>query len=462
MKEEILNYYLKPSIFTNWGPYKKYYQSLPDDMEELTSLLLEQTIHRKELIRSSIRLNETGKSGDGVATEYPWWGYRSHDDILLTAPAIMAELNRLDERGIFHGREINKKIVITCRYVAIWLASILKAKGIPTRVRSGFASYFSSNGKSVDHWIIEYYKKDEKRWVICDPDTDSGSDHTDMKKESFCWIAKIWLDVRSGKDKIEKYVHGASYQGLGMLANTLFFDFHALMGNEVSYLFSPTYIENNFFSLSPDELKELDDLATLMLDPDKNFSELLYIFNNDKKMRILNTPLLGDGDHQEVDITYKVLDENNIDLAIKLQEEIFAEDKKSLEYFNQTVHADNPNIKYYLAYLNKEVIGITGYYELAEYPDDIFIGRFGILPNYRNNGLGKRLFLDTINMVYRLDKKFLRIIVNDHIRLSIEPLCKEYMDTWESYDEETIIYSKNLTHEEMPKWNKRYLDIVNE
>ncbi len=464
MKEEILDYYLKTSIFTNWGPYKEYYQSLPDDLEELTSLLLEQTIHRKELIRSSIRLNETGKSRDGVAEEYPWYGYRSHDDILLTAPAIMAELFRLDDRGIFMGREINKKVVITCRYVAVWLASILKAKGIPTRVRSGFAPYFSNDGKSYDHWIIEYYNREEERWIVCDPDTDSGDKHTDMNREDFNWIPKIWLDVRKGKDKIDKYIHGSSYQGLPMLARTLFFDFHALMGNEMSYLFSPAYIDDDkeFFNLPPEELKELDDLALLMLDPDKNFSELLYIFNNDKKMRALNTPLLGAGDHQEVDITYKVLDEENMELACELQNKLFAEDKKSLQYFEETIHGNNPNIKYYLAYLNHEVIGITGYYELKEYPEDIFIGRFGILPNFQNEGLGKRLFLDTIQMTYRLPKKYLRIVVNNEIHVKIESLCQKYMDDFEVYDKDTVIYSKNLSNEKMPKWNQRYLDIENE
>lgn len=462
MKEEILDFYLQTSIYTNWGPYKKYYQSLPDDLEELTNLLLEQTIHRKELFRSVKSLNETGTCNDGVANFYPWWGYRSHDDILLTAPAIMAELIRLDSRGIFHGREISKKVVITCRYVAVWLASILKAKGIPTRVRSGFATYFSDDGKAYDHWIIEYYKKEENRWVIVDPDTDSGSNHTDMNSNDFCWIAKVWLDVRSGKDTISKYIHGASYQGLGMLAKTLFFDFHALMGDEVSYLFSPAYIDNDFFSLSTEDLKELDDLATLMLNPDVHFSELSYLFKNDKRMRALNTPLLGIKDHLEQDIYYVKLNEENINKAKELQQTLFPEDEKSLQYFMDTIKNTNSNIEYYLACFNKEVIGITGFYELPNYPDDIFIGRFGLLPDYRDNGFGKRIFLDTINMVYKLDKKYLRVIVNNKIHIKLDRLCKNYMDKEEVYNEDTTIYSKNLTKENMPLWNKRMLDIENE
>lgn len=463
MKQEILDFYLKTSIFTNYGPYKDYFKSLPDDMEELTGLLLEQTIHRKELIRSSIKLNQTGKSGDGIANYYPWWGYRSHDDILVTVPAIMAELNRLDERGIFWGREISKKVVITCRYVAIWLASILKAKGIPTRVRSGFAPYFRDDGKAVDHWIVEYYNQEDNRWCICDPDTDSGEKHTDMDKEKFCWIAKIWLDVRSGKDNIDKYIHGTCYQGLEMLARTLFFDFHALMGNEISYLFFPVYIDEDkeFFDLTKEALKELDDLATLMLDPDKNFSELLYIFNNDKKMRSLNTPLLGDRDHQESEITYKELSNDNIEIAQNIQTEIFGEDEKVLKYFEDSIKIENSNIKYYLVYLNHEVIGITGYYELKEYPDDIFIGRIGLLSNYRNNGLGKRVFLDTINMTYKLDKKYLRVIIKDNVHSKIEELCIKYMDIKEDY-KNAVIYSKNLSKDLLIKWDNRFLDVENE
>ena len=286
MSEEMLKFYLKTSIYTNYEPYKEYYKSLPDDMEELTDLILFQTIHRKELRRSRKEQLEQGKSHDHISEEYPWCEYISHDDILLTAPAITAELFRKDIRGFTKNREIKNKVVITCRYVAVLLASILKAKGIPCRVRSGFASYFTNDGRCFDHWIIEYYNESENRWI------------------TFSWIAEVWLNVRSGKDDINKYVHGSSFQGLNMLAYTLFFDFHALMGDEISYLFKPTYLDddNEFFNLTKEELKELDDLATLMLDPNKNFDELRYIFDNNKRFRVLNTPLISDKEHLELEI----------------------------------------------------------------------------------------------------------------------------------------------------------------
>lgn len=299
--DKIIDFYLKTSIYTNYEPYEEYYRSLPDNMEELTSLIMAQTIHRKELRRSRIEFLTAGKSHNHIAEEYPWWKYISHDDILLTAPAITVELFRQDKRGFIKNREIKDKVVITCRYVAVLIASILKAKRIPCRVRSGFSSYFRTDGKYVDHWIIEYYDKKQSKWIICDPDCKSGKNHINMNKKDFGWIAKIWLDVRSGKEDINKFIHGSASQGLNILAYTLFFDFHALMNDEISYLFMPSYIDDDseFFSLSNKELKELDDLATLMLEPDKNFDTLRYIFFTEKKFRILNTPLISDKEHIE-------------------------------------------------------------------------------------------------------------------------------------------------------------------
>lgn len=107
-----------------------------------------------------------------------------------------------------------------------------------------------------------------------------------MNKKDFGWIAKIWLDVRSGKEDINKFIHGSASQGLNILAYTLFFDFHTLMNDEISYLFMPSYIDDDreFSNLTTEELKELDDLATLMLEPDKNFDTLRYIFFTEKNL----------------------------------------------------------------------------------------------------------------------------------------------------------------------------------
>ena len=163
MKKEILDFYLETSAYTNYFPFEEYYKSLPDDIEELAKLLCHQVIHRGELVRSY--LGEASKYDNEVELKkikerYPWYRNRCDDDILLTAPAITSELFRQDERGFTFGREVKDKVVITCRYVSVLLASILKAKKIPARCRSGYTDYFlKERGNTYyDHWMVIFIK----------------------------------------------------------------------------------------------------------------------------------------------------------------------------------------------------------------------------------------------------------------------------------------------------------------
>jgi len=309
MNKEVLDFYLKTSVYTNFFPFEDYYKSLPDDIEELSKLLCHQVIHRQELVRSYLK--EASRYDNKVELEkikekYPWYKNRCDDDILFTAPAITAELFRQDARGFVLGRETKDKVVITCRYVAVLLASILKAKGIPARCRSGYANYFLAKRENVyyDHWIVQYFDKDKNRWINCDADNiyQVSFNQWDFPDEEFQWIAKVWLDVRSGQVDCKNYIHGATFNQLSNLAYALFFDFHSLMNDEISYLFFPTVMDSKeeFDNLTEDEMKKIDHLAMLMLDPDKNFDELRYLFRNDKWLRVINTPLLGDRDHLEL------------------------------------------------------------------------------------------------------------------------------------------------------------------
>ena len=300
MRDDILEFYKGVSMYTNYSLYKDYFIGLPDDLKELTQLIHDNYIHR-------IVLFQGYKEKNKISKEYPWYRYRCDDDILLTVPAIVSELFRLDSRGLTHFRQTKDKVVITCRYASILLASILKAKGFSTRVRSGFAPYIDQE-KYPDHWICEVWCEKKNKWILVDADEIEVDveeyTNVDIDRKQFYFAAEAWLDVRHGKIEIDKFLHGSHVQGLSMLARTLFFDFHSLMNDEVSYLFFPTYIdtEEEFYNLSIEELKQLDDLAVLLLDVDKNFDELRYLFENDQRFRSINTPLTSDRDHLELEI----------------------------------------------------------------------------------------------------------------------------------------------------------------
>lgn len=228
---------------------------------------------------------------------------RCEDDIFLTATAIAAELMRLDARGFVPDRKVEHKLVLTCRYVSVLMSAIYKAKGIPCRSRAGFAPYFR-DGVSMDHWINQVWLDGRWRTIDADGFYDAaiGFDQYDMPENRFDWAARAWLDIREGRDDGTRFLYadGLGTNSLRAVIRYLFYDFHALMNDEISYLFQPCYVDGKFDSLAADDFAELDALARLMLDPDRNFDELRLIWDTNARFRIMNSPLVGDWDNEPI------------------------------------------------------------------------------------------------------------------------------------------------------------------
>ena len=302
MIEEILEHYRKVGTYSYAGLYKEYFQGLPDDISELGKLICSQVIHRITLKQGNTGANEKLIYGD--MTKYPWYRLRCEDDILLTAVAMTAELFRLDDRGFILQRATENKLVVTCRYVSVLMSAILKAKGIPCRSRAGFAPYFDEN-KSTDHWINQYWNERENRWITFDADgffndEDLGFNQFDIPENKFDWAANTWLNIRNGKVDGRRFVYGdrLGTNSLKAVIRAIFYDFHAIMNVEISYRFQPCYIDGKFDKLTENDLIEIDELAKLMLQVDKNFDKLIALWNSNRKYRILNSPLVGDWDNK--------------------------------------------------------------------------------------------------------------------------------------------------------------------
>jgi len=297
MDKNILKHYLEFGVFTNPGCYKEFLQNLPDDVMELGNLICHQIIHRVTLKEGNTKANRDMRYGD--MGKYPWHRLRCEDDVLPTAVSMIAELLRLDDRGFLVGRKAEDKIVVTCRFVAILMASILKSKGVPCRVRSGFAPYFFEG--SWDHWINQYWDNKKQEWITFDADgffdNSIGFDQYNIPDKNFDWAANTWLGIRREKLDASNFHNAGGFTGLMPVLWAVFYDFHSLMNNEILYLQGPSYIVNKFEKLTEKDFKEIDELAKLMLKPDKNFDGLVNLWNTEKKFRILNGPLVDDNDH---------------------------------------------------------------------------------------------------------------------------------------------------------------------
>ena len=118
-------------------------------------------------------------------------------------------------------------------------------------------------------------------------------DYNDIPKEKFIFGADAYLGIRNGKYKTKEILYASNPPTLGLKASIrgLFYDFHCLMNDEIIFLHQPKYIQEKHFELTEKEYVELDKLALLMLDPDKNFDKLQKIWNKKTKFRIMSGAL---------------------------------------------------------------------------------------------------------------------------------------------------------------------------
>ena len=293
MRQKILDHYLEFGLFTYPGLYADYFKSLPDDIREIGRLLRWSFIHRTTLDSGNTWTNKDMKFGDMKKVS---WYRQAEDDNLVTTAAIIAELFRRDSRGLTHERKVEDKVVLTCRYIAILMASILKSKNIPARVRSGFAGYWPWAKTSSDHWTNQYWNKKEDRWVTIDVDGsfhDTGFDMYDIPAGKFEYSADAWLNIRQGKVDGKHFWNADGTSGLIVVAWELFYDLHCLMNSEITYLHHPKIaMWREFGKLSEIKLKEIDHLARLMQKPDENFGELQKIWETNREYRLLKGGLL--------------------------------------------------------------------------------------------------------------------------------------------------------------------------
>ena len=297
MDNKILDFYKQTSLYTDLGLYKDFMSNLTDNINELCVLQRKQIIHPVAFDNPDIRKQK--KCFWGNMTKVPITRLDYEDDLFPTAISMISELLRKDN-NYNKNRKAEDKIHVTCRGEAILLAATLKEKGYSARTRSGFAPYIKYDGVAYDHWITEYFDEVKNRWVLVDadehcPDHEMGFDLNDIPRDKFIFGAEAYLGMRNNKYKTEEIYYASDPATLGLKASLrgLFYDFHSLMNDEIIFLHLPKYIQDKKFELTEEEYKELDKLATLMLEPDENFDKLLQIWNNEPKYRIMSGALNG-------------------------------------------------------------------------------------------------------------------------------------------------------------------------
>lgn len=298
MNKKMYQPYLESSVYTYAGAYKEYFASLPENIPSIGKLVCDQITHPTLFFTQPSSYLEDAYFGKFAS--YPKERFRDEDELFVTAAAMTAEIFRLDESGFVSGKDVTKRITVSCRHASVLFSAILKAKGIPCRSRAGFLD-FGNNGTSyTEHWVNEYWSFAENRWILVDADgyyeyeKRFGYSQFDLPRHKFLTASEVWLGLRNKTlhKKIDLYT--VKQDILEGVCGYLFMDFHSLMNNEIFYSFQPAYLHNRFDLLSQEELEELDELALLLQQPDDIIHNREKLWNEHERFFILTNRDLND------------------------------------------------------------------------------------------------------------------------------------------------------------------------
>lgn len=267
----LLEFYRQYSSSTDPGEYGDLYQGLPVSLQELCSLIRSQFIHPYA---------ELPKYRDRIPQER--WGEMSKYSSVVS---ILGGLVSYDSSGLTKGRQIEDKLVLGCWHNSILLASILKSRGIPARVRYGHATYIAP-GYHISHVISEVWNEDELRWMLVDP----SMDMVDFSRDKFDFSNEAWLQYQ--REEIDPSLYGipGRYSGMGSIAAKVSGDLASILGTEhTTFEFAPIldFIFEEDKELTAEQTEILNRISALMRSIDADsFAELKHLYNNTPDLQI--------------------------------------------------------------------------------------------------------------------------------------------------------------------------------
>jgi len=168
------------------------------------------------------------------------------DDIARASRATLPISQRLptlhafDTKPLTKARATSCRRVGTCRDFALLTCAILRTKGVPARVRCGFARYFHPPTYE-DHWICESFDARTRRWKMVDAQLDAehrahltiSFDTCDLPPSAFMFPWQVWEAFGHDHRGLEAFGHGDA-NGLWFVRVALARDVLALAKHEVT------------------------------------------------------------------------------------------------------------------------------------------------------------------------------------------------------------------------------------
>lgn len=278
------DFYRSQSPMSDPGAYTHLYDALPDDLTSLCKIVQTTYLH--------------------------YWGGKEAGIVITPERAVEVDNRRvetiLEKMMAAHNapftepRPAEKRVIGCCRDAALLLCSFLRHKGIPARIRSGFAPYINIGHPTfaVDHVVTEYW--DEGRWKLADAEQSKSLvernsitfNVLDIPRDRFLVAGQVWQAVRSGAAEEKNYggdLHEKFWTGLWSIRTRLVNDVNSL--SKVEYLLWDTWgLMTYKKKLTEADFANLDRAAALTMQAhdDVNF-ETIRALNNESGFAKPNT-----------------------------------------------------------------------------------------------------------------------------------------------------------------------------
>lgn len=295
-------------------------KNLPDDLQEMCDVANVQSVHHTMLSQWKIPRSERRLT------------FADHDikDILDT-------LKVKGDGTLSIDRKLQDRIFGACTKESIFSTSMLRAKGIPARIRVGYLTnlykgdkaiefwrnvnkyanktpvdsvvfdqytlYMKEVNKSIEHWVTEYWDERSKTWRILDirPEylrsygLDVGYHLPDQYFELAC---EAWQKINTPEFINDAYSEGEK-DGKTHIRYQMLLDFYSLLNHEVPGVFDDNgkdvtqqddnqefrFLSKKYSELSTLEIDELNNLAAL-LESQPAVKDLLKFYENSTTLRI--------------------------------------------------------------------------------------------------------------------------------------------------------------------------------
>ncbi len=266
-------YYSNQSPLSDPGPFAYLYDELPSDPAALARVVQGLLIHKMAIDFYNITISPVQRS----------------EQMLRTIQQRLGHLVEIDSASLLSARLPEQRQVAVCRDFALLHVSMLRHKGIPARMRVGYAKYLDASGPMhYDHWISEYWDPFQQRWILFDPQIDEiqraayqvTADVSDLRRDvDFHVAGSAWKAAREGRIKSTFFRFNGHWKGFPCIRGNLLHDFQSLNKIELSvYDHWDELATKSETSLTPDEKLLLDRIAELTCRGDEAYDEIRSLF----------------------------------------------------------------------------------------------------------------------------------------------------------------------------------------